>query len=92
LIGALLVAALVASAPADTVDSLRAARRATVLDTLGRARAAVGTGDIDFKRIFAAANVSGMKHFFVENDAAPQTASSLADIETSYRNLRQLLA
>jgi len=41
LIGALLVAALIASAPADTVDSLQAARRATVLDTLARARAAV---------------------------------------------------
>jgi hypothetical protein len=42
LIAALLVAALVAThAQADTVDSLQAARRATVLDTLGRARAAV---------------------------------------------------
>jgi hypothetical protein len=41
LIGALLVAALVARTPADTVDSLRAVQRATVLDTLGRARAAV---------------------------------------------------
>lgn len=54
--------------------------------------AAVGTGDIDFRRIFAAAQTSGMQHFFIENDSAPQTASSLADIETSYRNLRQLLA
>ena len=62
------------------------------LQKVGGSLAAVGTGDIDFKRIFAAANVSGMKHFFVENDAAPQTASSLADIETSYRNLHQLLA
>ena len=62
------------------------------LQKVGGSLAAVGTGDIDFKRIFAAANVSGMKHFFVENDAAPQTASSLADIETSYKNLHQLLA
>ncbi|MBW8770092.1 MAG: sugar phosphate isomerase/epimerase [Gemmatimonadetes bacterium] len=62
------------------------------LQKIGGSLAAVGTGDIDFKRIFAAANVSGMKHFFVENDAAPQTASSLGDIETSYRNLRTLLA
>jgi sugar phosphate isomerase/epimerase len=62
------------------------------LQTLASQLAAVGTGDIDFRRIFAAAQTSGMQHFFVENDAAPQTASSLSDIETSYRNLRQLLA
>jgi sugar phosphate isomerase/epimerase len=54
--------------------------------------AAVGTGDIDFRPIFAAAATSGMRHFFVENDSAPTTASSLADIETSYRNLRKSLA
>jgi hypothetical protein len=47
---------------------------------------------LDFRRIFAAASSSGMRHFFVKNDAAPQTASSLADIETSYKNLRQMLA
>ena len=41
MIGALLVAALVAKTPADTVDSLKAFRRATVLDTSARARAAV---------------------------------------------------
>jgi len=62
------------------------------LQKLAGSLAAVGTGDIDFRRIFAAAGTSGMRHFFVENDAAPQTASSLADIEMSYRNLRQLLA
>jgi sugar phosphate isomerase/epimerase len=61
------------------------------LQNLSASLAAVGTGDIDFRRIFAVASTSGMRHFFVENDAAPQTASSLADIETSYRNLRQML-
>src|SRR6185369_9305574 len=80
------------------VDAARATATSTEgstiqkLQKIGGSLAAVGTGDIDFKRIFAAANVSGMKHFFVENDAAPQTASSLADIETSYKNLHQLLA
>ena len=54
--------------------------------------AAVGTGEIDFNRIFAAAGTSGMRHFFVENDSAPTTASSLSDIETSYRNLRKTFA
>ena len=61
------------------------------LQGVGPHLAAVGTGDIDFRRIFAAACNSGMRHFFVENDSAPATASSLADIETSYRNLSQLL-
>jgi sugar phosphate isomerase/epimerase len=61
------------------------------LQGVGPRLAAVGTGDIDFRRIFAAAGTSGMRHFFVENDSAPTTASSLADIETSYRNLTQLL-
>jgi len=80
------------------VDAARATATSTEgstiqkLQKIGGSLAAVGTGDIDFKGIFAAANVSGMKHFFVENDAEPQTASSLADIETSYRNLHQLLA
>jgi sugar phosphate isomerase/epimerase len=62
------------------------------LQKIGGSLAAVGTGDIDFRRIFAAASTAGMRHFFVENDSAPQTASSLADIETSYRNLRQMFA
>jgi sugar phosphate isomerase/epimerase len=62
------------------------------LQKIGTSLAAVGTGDIDFRRIFAAAGTSGMRHFFVENDSAPQTPSSLADIETSYTNLRRLLA
>jgi sugar phosphate isomerase/epimerase len=54
--------------------------------------AAVGTGEIDFRRIFAQASTAGLRHFFVENDAAPNTPSSLGDIETSYQNLKRLLA
>ena len=54
---------------------------------------AVGTGDMDFTRIFAQARTAGLEHYFVENDsAAANGASSLADIETSYRNLSGLLA
>ena len=53
---------------------------------------AVGTGDIDFARIFAQARTAGLEHYFVENDsAAANGASSLTDIETSYRNLSRLL-
>lgn len=53
--------------------------------------AAVGTGDIDFRRIFAAAKTAGLRHFFVENDAAPMTRSSLGDIEVSFGNLRTIV-
>ena len=54
--------------------------------------AAVGTGEIDFRRVFAEASTAGLRHFFVENDAAPNTPSSLGDVETSYRNLKRLLS
>ena len=48
----------------------------------------VGTGSIDFKRIFAHAHTSGMKYFFVEQDGAPKPFENIA---TSYRNIHQLL-
>ena len=44
----------------------------------------VGTGIVDFKRIFAAANSSGMQHFFVEQDGAPDP---IKNITTSYNNI-----
>ena len=47
----------------------------------------VGSGYIDFKRIFANAKNSGMKYFFVEQDAAPQP---LQNVTTSYNNLKKL--
>ncbi len=47
----------------------------------------VGSGYIDFKRIFDHAKDSGMKYFFVEQDAAPQP---LQNITTSYNNLKKL--
>jgi sugar phosphate isomerase/epimerase len=50
---------------------------------------AVGEGEIDFARIFAQAEKSGLRHFFVENDA-PKDA--LVDIQTSHTNLSRLLA
>lgn len=53
--------------------------------------AAVGTGDIDFRRIFAAGKTAGLQHFFVENDAAPSTPSSLGNIEVSFGNLRKIV-
>ena len=54
---------------------------------------AVGLGAIDFKNIFAHAGEAGMKHFFVEHDnAASFPGGSLASIQTSYTNLRRMLA
>jgi sugar phosphate isomerase/epimerase len=47
----------------------------------------VGIGAIDWKRIFAAADVAGIKHVFVENDDAPLP---FEDIRISYNYLRQL--
>jgi sugar phosphate isomerase/epimerase len=50
--------------------------------------APVGTGVVDFKRIFDNAGVAGMKHFFVEHD---MPANAFASITTSYNNLSKLL-
>ncbi len=49
----------------------------------------VGEGTIDYKRIFDAASVSGMKHFFVEHDM-PKDA--LASITSSYNYLSKMLS
>jgi len=49
---------------------------------------AVGEGDIDFSRIFAQADESGLRHIFVENDAPREPISN---IQTSYANLTQLM-
>ncbi|MEP6845953.1 MAG: sugar phosphate isomerase/epimerase [Panacibacter sp.] len=48
----------------------------------------VGSGTIDYKRIFAAANTAGMKHFFVEHDM-PKDA--MASITASYAYLTKML-
>ena len=48
----------------------------------------VGSGNIDFKRIFANSEASGMKHFFVEHDG-PKDA--FASIQSSYTYLTQTL-
>ena len=50
--------------------------------------APVGEGIIDFKRIFASADIAGMKHFFVEHDMPPDPYAS---ITTSYNNLQKVM-
>jgi sugar phosphate isomerase/epimerase len=55
-----------------------------------RTFAEVGTGSIDFKRLFAAAGTAGLKHFFVEQDQTKRPP--LESIEISYKNVQKLLA
>lgn len=50
--------------------------------------APVGTGVVDFKRIFANADSAGMKHFFVEHD---MPADAFASITTSFGNIEKIL-
>ncbi len=52
-----------------------------------RAMVDVGSGTIDFARIFARRNVSGMKHVFVEHDSP---ADPLQSATNSYRHLAAL--
>jgi len=47
----------------------------------------VGSGSIDFRRIFAAAEKAGVRHFFVEHD---HPADPTASIRSSYNYLRVL--
>lgn len=49
---------------------------------------AVGTGVVEFKRIFEAAQIAGLKYFFVEYDLAP----GIETVETCYKNLQKILA
>ena len=48
----------------------------------------VGSGTIDYKRIFDAASTAGMRHFFVEHD---MPADALASITASYNYLTKVL-
>jgi sugar phosphate isomerase/epimerase len=55
--------------------------------------APVGKGTIDWKKIFADAQLSGLQFPFVEHDTAAQyPGGSLASIQASYEYLKQLLA
>ncbi len=58
------------------------------LDKATKNPAEVGTGIVDFKRIFDNAKASGMKYFFVEQDGAPQP---LQNVTNSYNYLHKLL-
>jgi hypothetical protein len=47
----------------------------------------VGTGSINFKRIFAESDKAGIRHYFVEHD---QPADPIASITSSYNHLAAL--
>jgi hypothetical protein len=49
--------------------------------------AEVGSGLVDFKRVFDNAQLSGMKYFFVEQDGAPHP---LENVTNSYNYLKKL--
>lgn len=55
-------------------------------DTAEQGFAEVGEGTIDYKSIFDAKDVSGMKHYFVEQD---QSDDPFKSIETSFNNLKE---
>lgn len=46
----------------------------------------VGTGVVEFKRIFEAAEIAGLKYFFVEYDLAP----SFDSVELCYKNIKKV--
>jgi sugar phosphate isomerase/epimerase len=56
-----------------------------------RAIAPVGLGDIDYKPIFAAADIAGMKHFCIEQDDASDWGDSVASAGVCYENLIRIL-
>lgn len=58
------------------------------LDKVKKEPAEVGSGIIDFKRIFDNSKESGMKYFFVEQDGAPQP---IQDVTNSYNYLHKML-
>ncbi len=58
------------------------------LDKERQGPAPVGTGVVDFKRIFANAEISGMKDFFVEHDFPKDPFGS---ITTSFNNVEKIL-
>jgi sugar phosphate isomerase/epimerase len=52
----------------------------------------VGQGDVDYKSIFAAASVAGMKHFCIEQDNANQWGDSVAAARVSLNGLTRILS
>jgi sugar phosphate isomerase/epimerase len=47
----------------------------------------VGQGEVDYKSIFAAAPLAGLKHFCIEQDNASQWGDSVAAARVSFNGL-----
>ncbi len=56
--------------------------------TTERAFAEVGTGSINFQKIFDAAKTAGLQHYFVEQDVCKRPP--LESIQTSFQNLKKI--
>jgi sugar phosphate isomerase/epimerase len=52
----------------------------------------VGQGEVDYKPIFAAASVAGMRHFCIEQDNASQWGDSVAAAHVSFNGLVRALS
>jgi sugar phosphate isomerase/epimerase len=52
----------------------------------------VGTGDIDFKPVFAHASLAGLKHFAIEQDNAAAWGDSLAAARVSFQSVAAMLS
>jgi sugar phosphate isomerase/epimerase len=52
----------------------------------------VGQGDVDYKPIFGAASIAGMKHFCIEQDNASQWGDSVAAARVSLNGLTRILS
>jgi sugar phosphate isomerase/epimerase len=52
----------------------------------------VGTGEVDYKTIFANAELAGLKHYCIEQDNAADWGDSMAAARVSYQNLIKMLA
>jgi sugar phosphate isomerase/epimerase len=52
----------------------------------------VGLGEVDFKTIFAGAELAGLKYFFVLQDNAAAWGDSMAVAKVSWQNLTKILA
>ncbi|HEV8512250.1 MAG TPA: sugar phosphate isomerase/epimerase [Cyclobacteriaceae bacterium] len=50
----------------------------------------VGTGTIDFKAIFAKAELSGMKHFYIEHDNFP--GASIDSVKADAQNIKSIIS
>ena len=59
------------------------------LDRVTQKPVEVGMGYADLKRVFNAADLAGLQHMFVEQDAAPQP---LENIATSFNNIKKMLS